>query len=249
MTATGKNQTARQSGQPAMEKNMKDKITLLIADDHEVVRQGVRLLIGSHPRLTVIGEARDGAEAVAKSKELGPDVVLLDIAMPGLNGLQVANLIHASQPATRIIMFSMYAKEDYAHQALALGACGYLLKTSSGNEIIEAIEKAYAGQYCFSPQINAEIIQQYLNPHLPQSKPQSGYDLLSDREQQVFRLVAEGLSSRRISQLLCISPRTVDKHRSNLMKKLGISDSRELVRYALKIGVLDPELWSDRKTS
>lgn len=226
---------------------MKDKITLLIADDHEIVRQGVKQLIDSHSTIKVIGEACDGTEAIAKIKELCPDVVLLDIAMPGLNGLQAANLIHTSQPATRIIMFSMYEKEDYAHQALALGACGYLLKTSSGKEIIEAIEKVHTGQYCFSPQINAEIIQKYLTPHLSESKPQSGYDLLSEREQQVFRLVAEGLSSRRIGQLLCISPRTVDKHRSNLMKKLGISDSRELVRYALKIGVLDPELWSDRK--
>lgn len=228
---------------------MQDKITLLIADDHEIVRQGIKQLIENHPTIKVIGEARDGTEAVAKVKALRPDVALLDIGMAGLNGLQAANLIHTSQPATRVIMFSMYEKEAYAHQALALGACGYLLKTSSGKEIIEAIEKACTGQYCFSPQINAEIIQKYLAPHLPGANPQSGYDLLSEREQQVFRLVAEGFSSKRIGQLLCISPRTVDKHRSNLMKKLGISDSRELVRYALKIGVLDPELWNDRKTS
>lgn len=226
---------------------MQDKITLLIADDHEVVRQGIKQLIDNHPKIEFIGEACDGGEALAKIKELQPDVVLLDIAMPKFNGLQVANLIHTSQPTTKLIMFSMYDKEAYAHQALALGACGYLLKTSSGKEIIEAIEKAYTGQYCFSPKINADIIKTYLDPHMPETKPQSGYDLLSDREQQIFRLVAEGFSSKRIGQLLYISPRTVDKHRSNLMKKLEIADSRELVRYALKIEVLDPDLWGDQK--
>ncbi len=226
---------------------MPGKITLLIADDHEVVRQGIKQLIDNHPKIEFIGEACDGGEALAKIKELRPDVVLLDIGMPGLNGLQAANLIHTSQPETKLIMFSMYEKEAYAHQALALGACGYLLKTASGKEIIEAIEKAYTGQYCFSPKINADIIKTYLDPHIPESNPQSGYDLLSDREQQIFRLVAEGFSSKRIGQMLYISPRTVDKHRSNIMRKLHITDSRELVRYALKIGVLDPDLWSDQK--
>ena len=226
---------------------MNDKITLLIADDHEVVRQGIKQLLNRHPRITVVGEAHDGHEALAKITELCPDVALLDIAMPGLNGLQVANLVHTRQSATRLIMFSMYEKEAYAHQALSMGACGYLLKTSSGEEIFEAIEKANSGQYCFSPKINSEIIQKYLNPHPEKTNPQSGYDLLSEREQQVFRLVAEGFSSRTIGQLLHISPRTVDKHRSNLMAKLGISDSRNLIRYALKIGVLDSELWSEQK--
>lgn len=228
---------------------MMDKITVLIADDHEVVRQGVKLLIGNQPNIEVVGEAGDGSEAVAMVKELRPDVALLDIGMPGLNGLQAANLIHTAQPATRVLMFSMYEKEAYAHQALALGACGYILKTASGRELIEAIEKVAAGQYYFSPKINADIIRKYLDPPVPEIKPQSAYDLLSEREQQVFRLVAEGLSSKKISQLLYISHRTVDKHRSNIMKKLEISDSRELVRYALKIGVLDPDLWSDRKES
>jgi len=226
---------------------MPAKITLLIVDDHEVVRQGIKQLIGNHPKIEFIGEACDGGDALAKIKELRPNVVLLDIGMPGLNGLQVANLIHTSHPDTKLIMFSMYEKEAYAHQALALGACGYLLKTASGKEIIEAIEKAHTGQYCFSPKINADIIKTYLDPHMPEAEAQSGYDLLSNREQQVFRLVAEGFSSKRIGQLLYISPRTVDKHRSNIMKKLHITDSRELVRYALKIGVLDPDLWSDQK--
>lgn len=228
---------------------MPDKITLLIADDHEVVRQGIKQLIDNHPRIKFVGEACDGSEALAKVKELHPDVVLLDIGMPGLNGLQAANLIHTSQPNTKLIMFSMYEKEAYAHQALALGASGYLLKTASGKEIIEAIEKAHTGQYCFSPKINADIIKTYLDPHIQENQPQSGYDLLSDREQQIFRLVAEGFSSKRIGQLLYISPRTVDKHRSNIMRKLHITDSRELVRYALKIGVLDPDLWGDQKNT
>lgn len=225
---------------------MKDKITLLIADDHEVIRMGISQIFSGHPKIEVIGTASSGREAVDLARKLNPDVVLLDITMPELNGIQACSLITAANPHTRVVMFSMYENEAYAHQALSVGACGYVIKTSTGQELVEAIEKAGAGQYYFSPKIGADIIKQYLAPNSPQAVNQTKYDLLSEREQQIFRLVVEGFSSRKIGELIYISPRTVDKHRSNIMKKLEINDSMELVRFALKIGVIDPELWSRR---
>lgn len=222
---------------------MKESVTLLIADDHEMIRAGIRHIISGHPNIKIIGEAANGCEAVKLAKELKPDVILLDLVMPGLNGIQACSLIIAAQPAARVIIFSLHEKESYAHQVLSVGACGYIVKTASGEELIEAIEKAASGQFYFSPQIGSDIIRKYLHPNQQKAENELKYDLLTDREQQIFRLVVEGFSSREIGEQIFISPRTVDKHRSNIMKKLGIKDSFELVRYAVKVGIIDPDLW------
>lgn len=220
------------------------KIRVLIADDHAIVRDGLRQLLNGQPDMETAGEAGDGQEALEKAKSLRPDVVLLDVAMPRLSGLEVIGLIRESAPDSQIVVLSMHAKETYVQQALAAGALGYVLKASPSQDILEAIRAARRGEYFLSSRLRAEVIGKYLKT--PRSAPSlRGYDLLSEREQQVFRMVAQGHSTDQIADILCVSPKTVEKHRTSLMSKLGVHDRLELLKYAIKIGIVDPELWED----
>ncbi|MDH4320664.1 MAG: response regulator transcription factor [Desulfobulbaceae bacterium] len=223
------------------------KITVAIADDHAIVRTGVRQLINEQPDMEVVAEAPDGQGLLKKIKALRPAVAVLDISMPKLSGLELIKLIKDGSPDTQVVMLSMFKKEAYAHQALSLGAMGYVLKTAPGSELIEAIHNACKGQFYLSHEINAQIIHSYLNEDKTDSRKRSlsKYDLLSEREQQVFRLVVDGNSTRQIAEILCVSPKTAEKHRSNIIKKLGISDTMSMLKYAVKIGIADPEIWSD----
>jgi len=217
---------------------------VLIADDHAIVREGLKQLVNSQRDMEVIGEAEDGREALEKAKSLRPDVTLLDIAMPGLSGLEVVRLIKEAMPDTQIVVLSMHKKEAYVHQAFASGALAYVLKASPSSDVLEAIRAVHRGEYFLSSKIRAEVIGRYLESR--KEKPAvRGYDLLSEREQQVFRLMVEGNSTNQIADVLCVSPKTVEKHRSNVMNKLGIHDLVALVKYAVKIGIIDPELWED----
>lgn len=217
---------------------------ILIADDHAVVREGVRQLLDGQQGMEVVGEAQDGQEALEKAKSLRPDVTLIDIAMPRLSGLEAVRLIKQAVPDTRIVVLSMHKKEAYVHQVFAAGALAYVLKASPSSDVLEAIRRAYRGEYFLSSKIEAEVIGTYLENR--GEKPSvCGYDLLSEREQQVFRLMVEGSSTNQIADVLCVSPKTVEKHRGNVMKKLGIHDLVAMVKYAIKIGVIDPELWEE----
>ena len=221
-----------------------NKIRVLIADDHAIVRDGLRQLLNGQQDMEAVGEAGDGREALEKAKSLHPDVVLLDVAMPRLSGLEVISLIRESAPDSQIVVLSMHAKETYVQQALAAGALGYVLKASPSEDILEAIRAARRGEYFLSSRLRAEVIGKYLKTR--KSTPSlRGYDLLSEREQQVFRLVAQGHSTDQIADILCVSPKTVEKHRTSLMNKLGVHDRLELLKYAIKIGIVDPELWED----
>ncbi|MEE9911526.1 MAG: response regulator transcription factor [Deltaproteobacteria bacterium] len=220
------------------------KIKLLVTDDHDIVRDGLKQLLNSQSDMEVIGEACDGREALEKIKLLHPDVVLLDITMPNMTGLEVVNLIRDVTPKTRIVVFSMHAKESYVKEILASGAFGYVLKASPSSDILTAIRAAYRGEYFLSSKLKAEVIDKYVKGHTG-TPSVSGYDLLTEREQQVFRLVAQGHSTDRIADFLCISPKTVEKHRTSIMRKLDIHDRFELLKYAIKIGVVDPELWEE----
>jgi two-component system response regulator NreC len=221
-----------------------NKIRVLIADDHAIVRDGLRQLLNGQQDMEAVGEAGDGREALEKAKSLHPDVVLLDVAMPRLTGLEVISLIRESAPDSQIVVLSMHAKETYVQQALAAGALGYVLKASPSQDILEAIRAARRGEYFLSSRLRAEVIGKYLKTR--KSAPSlRGYDLLSEREQQVFRLVAQGHSTDQIADILCVSPKTVEKHRTSLMSKLGVHDRLELLKYAIKIGIVDPELWED----
>jgi DNA-binding NarL/FixJ family response regulator len=217
---------------------------ILVADDHAVVREGLKQLLTSQPDMDVVGEARDGEEALEKAKALRPDVTLLDIAMPRLSGLDAVRLIKEAVPETQIVVLSMYEKEAFVHQVFNSGALAYVLKAASSSDVIEAVRAAHQGEYFLSSKIRAEVIGTYLESR--KEKPAvRGYDLLSDREQQVFRLMVEGNPTAKIADILCVSPKTVEKHRANVMKKLGVGDLLAMVKYAMKIGVIDPELWKE----
>ncbi|MDM8544004.1 response regulator transcription factor [Desulfococcaceae bacterium HSG9] len=214
---------------------------IMIADDHEIVREGLKQLINGQKDMEVVGEAQDGLETLAKVRKFRPDVLLLDITMPRLNGLEAICLIKESMPDLPIVIFSIHRKEAFVHRALAAGVLGYILKASPSVEVLDALRAARRGKYYLSSEINAEVINIYLSRE--NSAPTGGYDLLTEREQQVFRLMVEGDSTKQIAELLCISPKTVEKHRANLMKKLGVNDLVGLIKYAIKINIIDPDHW------
>jgi len=220
------------------------KIRILIADDHAIVRDGLRQLLNGQTDMEVTGEAEDGSEALKKVKTLRPDVTLLDIAMPRLSGLEVITLIREASTETQVVVLSMHAKETYVQQVLASGALGYVLKASPSTDILEAIRSAHRGEYFLSSRLKAEVIGQYLKAR-PAAPALRGYDLLTEREQQVFRLIAQGHSTSEVAEILCVSAKTVEKHRTSLMNKLDVHDRMELLKYAIKIGVVDPDLWGD----
>ncbi len=220
------------------------RIRVLIADDHAIVREGLKQLLNSQQDMEVVGEAEDGREALEKAKSLRPDVMLLDIAMPRLSGLEAVHLIKQAVPDTQIVVFSMHKKEAYVHQVFASGALAYVLKASPSSDVLEAIRAVHRGEYFLSSKIRAEVIGAYLQSR--REKPAvRGYDLLSEREQQVFRLLVEGNSTNQVADVLCVSPKTVEKHRANVMKKLGVYNLVAMVKYAIQIGIIDPELWED----
>jgi two-component system response regulator NreC len=220
------------------------KTRILIADDHAIVREGLRQLLNEQADMEVVGEAGDGREALDKARDLRPDVILMDIAMPNLSGLEAVHLIKEAVPQTQVVVLSMHKREAFVHRVLASGALGYVIKASPSSDILEAIRAARRGEYFLSSKISAEAISTYLKSR--REKPTvRGYNLLSEREQQVFRLMVEGNTANQIADVLCVSPKTVEKHRYNVTKKLGMSNRLDLVKYAIKIGIIDPELWED----
>ena len=177
------------------------KMRVLIADDHTIVREGLCQLLNKQPDMEVVGEAEDGLDVLKKVKSLHPDIVLLDIGMPRLNGLEAIRLIKEAIPGIQIVVLSMHKKEAYVHQALDYGALGYVLKASPSSDLLEAIRRAHSREYFLSPKIRTEVIASYLKSHEKKTNA-LGYDLLSEREQQVFRLIVEGNSINQIAAIL-----------------------------------------------
>lgn len=221
------------------------EIRVLVVEDHAIVRHGIRQLLSNRDDMVLVGEAGDGWKGFELVKELRPDVVLLDIALPGLSGLETAQLIRGWKPNIAIVMLSMYEKEIYIRRALSLGVRGYVLKTATAREVTDAILTVSQGEYFFSSEIKDEVVKGYLGLSDSQRpSANSVYNTLSEREQQIFRLVVEGNHTKEIASLLCVSPKTVEKHRSNIIKKIGIAEPLAMMKYAVKIGIMDPELWS-----
>jgi DNA-binding NarL/FixJ family response regulator len=206
---------------------------LLLADDHGIVRKGLRFLIERQPGMEVAGEAADGREAVRLAAALKPNVVIMDIAMPLLNGIEATSQIVKAEPRTGVIMLSMHSDEDYLLSALNAGAKGYLLKDSAEQDLVRAIEAVAQGKPFFSPAITQTMLEDYLR-YLQQRNLQDSYDLLTDREKEVLQLLAEGKSNKEAATLLNVSVYTVETHRTHLMQKLNLHNTAEIVLYAVR---------------
>ena len=219
------------------------RIKVLIADDHILIREGLKqLIIKNDTNIEIVGEASNGWEVLQKVKDLKPHVALVDIGMPRLNGLEATRMIKEHVPETQVVIISMYSSEAYVHESLESGALGYVLKISPLSDIINAIKVARQGEYFLCSVINKEVIDVYLK-NRQKNNDLNEYNLLTEREQQVFRLIVQGNSTQEIAENLNISPKTVEKHRSNIMKKLNLHDIISMVKYAIKIGIIDPEIW------
>ncbi|MFP5506612.1 MAG: response regulator [Gammaproteobacteria bacterium] len=207
-------------------------IGVLIVDDHAVMAEGLRYLIDAQPDLTVAGCITDGREAVRKVTELAPDVVVMDIAMPELNGIEATHLIRARAPDTRVVMLSMHSNHEYVLRALRAGARGYVLKRNAADEVLTAIRSVHAGQRFLSRQITECVFDEFLN-----GTGENPLNLLSSRERQVLQLLVESHSIATIAEMLSLSPKTIETYRSRVMHKLGIGDMPNLVKFAIQHGL------------
>jgi two-component system, NarL family, response regulator NreC len=213
------------------------RIRILLADDHQLMRSGLRLLIEQQADLTVVGEAADGREAAALAKSLRPDVAVMDISMPNLNGIEAAHQITQSHPEIAVIVLSMHPDEGYVLRALKAGAKGYLLKDSAESDLIAAVRAVARGKSFFSPAVSKVLLDDYLRK-LKRSGAEDAYDLLTPREREVLQLVVEGKSNKEVANLLSLSVYTVETHRSNVMQKLNLKGVPELTLYAVRKGII-----------
>jgi DNA-binding NarL/FixJ family response regulator len=209
------------------------KIRVLLAEDHTIVRKGLRSLLEDEANIQVVGEAEDGREAVRMTQELLPDVVLMDISMPGLSGLEATRQIKERFPEVNVLVLTRHANEEYVLQILQAGASGYVVKKAAPAELMLAIQAVYRGDSFLSPAISREVIEEYTR-----RAGANDYDRLTDREREVLQLIAEGRSNREIAELLHVSMKTVENHRANLMDKLGLRSVAELTRYAIRKGII-----------
>jgi two-component system, NarL family, response regulator NreC len=212
---------------------------VLLADDHSVVRQGLRVWLERSGTIEVVAEAADGRDAVRMAEELAPDIVIMDIAMPLLNGIDATAQITRRNPHTKVIILSVHADESYILRALNAGAKGYLLKEATENDLLPAVASVQLGKPYFSPSIARILLEDYVRA-LQQNQLQDSYDLLSQREKEVLQLLAEGKSNKEVANLLNLSPHTIDSHRTNMMQKLGLHNTAEIVLYAVRKNIIVP---------
>jgi DNA-binding NarL/FixJ family response regulator len=213
-------------------------IRVILADDHSVVRQGLRALLEEHDDLQVVAEAAGGLEAIALAEKHRPDILVIDVMMPGLNGLEAARQVTQRWPGTRVIVLSMYSAEAYVLDALRAGAAGYVLKKSTAEELVQAIRAVAEGGRFLSPPISERAIEDYIARAKGRPDP---YDKLSPREREVLQLASQGLTNRQIAGQLHLSPRTVEMHRASMLRKLGLRGQTELVRFAIEHRLVSPE--------
>jgi two-component system response regulator NreC len=214
-----------------------EKIRILLADDHTILREGIRSLLEDEKDMLVVGEAEDGHMTVRLANQLEPDLVIMDIAMPLLNGLEAIRQIKREKPHIKILVLTMHENEEYIRQVLASGAQGYILKDTAARELLGAIRSIQRGETVLSPAITRLVIEDYLRWGDLQTNP--AQDVLSAREREVLQLIAEGYTNKQIAEILSISVKTVQAHRTSLMQKLDLHDRGELIKYAIQKKIID----------
>lgn len=224
-------------------------VTVLLVDDHTILRQGLRALLAEQTDVVVVGDASDGVEAVARAAELLPDVVVMDMVMPRMNGLEATALIRERHPEVKVLILSMYDDDEYVQRVIQAGASGYVLKGVAADDLVRAIHEVHRGSSFLQPTIAAKLIEAYVRRvrndearsdplALRSESPPGGAEPLTHRELEVLKLIAEGNTNQSVADVLELSRKTVESHRSNIMRKLGAHDVTELVRYAIRTGLI-----------
>jgi DNA-binding NarL/FixJ family response regulator len=225
---------------------MTDKTRIIIIDDHPLFREGIKTIIARSGQFEIVAESGNGRDGFEKITQLKPDLVLLDISLPDESGMEVARRIRYQLPKTRIIILSMHSRIDYIVEAFQSGATGYVVKESAAERLGQALNAVAAGEYFLDSSISHEVVAKLMSSPSKEAKvSDAGYSQLTAREQEIMRMLAEGASKSEISESLCISIKTVENHRANIMRKLNIHSAMELVRYAAKLGLIDVDLWKE----
>lgn len=225
---------------------MGEKKTILIVEDHPVFREGLKSLLAEQSSYEVVGEAASGEEGLRKAKELRPDLVIMDIGLPDVSGIEVTRSIRQLLSETRVVILSMHLKVDYIVKAFRAGATGYVTKESATERLLECLESVSTGEYFMDSSLAREVVENLMRSDKQEMKvADGGYDTLTPREKEVMCLLAEGLSTKKVAEKLFISRKTVENHRSNILSKLDLHSTVELVRYAAKFGLIDVTKWKE----
>ncbi len=214
------------------------KKSVVIVEDHTILRAGLKALLSTNPDLEVVGEADNGRDAIRRVVELKPDLVIMDLSMPGMNGMDALKEIKDRMPEVRALVLTVHSEEEYVLASLQAGANGYVLKDATQNELLVAAERVLDGKTYLSPDITEKVVNSYLNTNGSSNEPVTRWDTVTQRERQILKLIAEGHTNKSMSEYLCISVKTVEKHRANLMKKLDLHSVSALTTYALEKGII-----------
>jgi len=214
------------------------KIKILVVDDHAIVREGVRMILAKESDLEVVGEAGDGQQALELTERVRPDVVIMDISMPGMGGIEATQTVRARHPEVQVLALTMHEDESYVFQLLRAGAAGYVLKRAAAQDLVQAVRASAKGEAFLYPSVARKVVEDYLR-RVETGEERARYDGLTTREKEILTLIAQGLSNQQIAEKLFISIKTVQTHRAHILEKLGLHDRTELVRYAIRKGLIE----------